>query len=336
MASIELANAIKSYYGTFRDYFSPLIRKARKRLKDEYFVYDMASDGSLRFWRDILGDKFYNFSKTPIEDEFRIPRMGDIIELNECSVSGWLPFFPGKICSQDAERILKAHKEMFPENHDFGLEEELALRNDTDVLMGFANIRLLPCNHQYLLNASGTFGCAGIPILLSERLYQEKIEEQLAKEGVLSAKIVGTLTDLPSDLQNRMDRMSLKRLGSIKSGTPRIVLKVDEIKKIGQGGETAVHAWTQFIEKKHKFSALMSSIFYANQLDDIQKAVNMVANYKQFLEGELIGGDWEFGIEFDEKRNWFNEQYTRYENIDPTQLFLMYYTSPFGRPMKKP
>jgi hypothetical protein len=100
--------------------------------------------------------------------------MGDLIELTNSNLSRWVPFFPGKKFSKEGKIIFDKHYKIFPENHDYGLEEELISRNDSFVFSGSATVRLLPFNNQYLLSSSGTLAETGIPILISEKMYGKK------------------------------------------------------------------------------------------------------------------------------------------------------------------
>lgn len=76
---------------------------------------------------------------------------------------------------------------------------------------------------------------------------------------------------------------------------------------------------------------MMSSFFSPQDPEDIQKAVNMVANYKQFLESGSIGGKWDIDIEFDETKNWFGSEKYRTYNANESEMFELYYSNPWGR-----
>ena len=79
----------------------------------------------------------------------------------------------------------------------------------------------------------------------------------------------------------------------------------------------------------------MSSVFSPTDPDDVQKAINMVANYKKFLESGLIGGKWSIDVEFDETRNWFNSGHYRTFDMTGDDLFGVYYANPWGRVLLK-
>jgi hypothetical protein len=64
---ISTAFALRSYWLALKDYFSPIIRETKKRIKGEYFEYDMESDGDLLFWRGVLKKEFYNPTDKKIE-----------------------------------------------------------------------------------------------------------------------------------------------------------------------------------------------------------------------------------------------------------------------------
>lgn len=101
---IKTAFAIRLYLKTLKDYFDPIIRKTRKRIKNEYFEYDMESDGDLLFWRDILNKEFNNPTDKKIEKSSKSIRIGDMVELNNSNICRWIPFFPGKIYSIEEKR----------------------------------------------------------------------------------------------------------------------------------------------------------------------------------------------------------------------------------------
>lgn len=328
---IETAFAIRSYLKTLKDYFNPLIRKTRKRIKNEYFEYNMDLDGDLLFWRDVLNEEFQNPTDKKIENFSRSIRMGDVVELNNSNISRWVPFFPGKICSIEGRKVVENHQIQFPINHDYGLEEELVSRNDSCVLSGTATVRLLPFDKQYLLCASGMLCEMGIPILLSEKMYENKIQDILSKEGCTNAKIIGTLSELPWEWKDRIEQSLYKKINPNIYGLPRVVLKVSEIKKIATSEKVIAEAWTQFVSADYKFTAMMNSLFTPKDPEDIQKAVNMIGNYKQFLESGLIGGKWDIDIEFDETKNWFSSGKYRKYNASDIELFSAYYYNPSGR-----
>lgn len=334
LAGIGTAFAIRSYLQTLKDYFSPVIQKTRKRLKGEFFEYDMTDNGDLRFWRDLLKDEFHDPFDKKIEAASKFLRVGDIVELNNSNISRWVPVFPGKKYSVEGEKILDNFHNEFPVNHDFGLEEELVVRNDSTVLSGSANIRLLPINNEYLLCASGLLCETGIPILVTEKMYNEKLQDPISKNGCASAKIECTLSELPGDWKDRIEKMSSD--SSNIYGLPRIVLKANAIKEIGTPANSIAEAWTQFIDVKYGHTSMMSSIFSPGDPDDMQKAVNMIANYKKFLESGLIGGEWDIDIEFDETRNWFKSGNYRTFDTTSDDLFGVYYTNPWGRVLVDP
>lgn len=326
---IGTAFAIRSYFKTLKDYFDPLITKTGKRIKNKYFEYNLNSDGDLLFWRDVLKEEFYNPTDKKIENFSKPLHIGDMVELNNSNISRWVPFFPGKKCSIEGKAVIDRHLQIFPKNHDYGLEEELVSRNDSNVLSGTATVRLLPFNNQYLLCASGMLCEMGIPILLPEKMHENKIQEILSKEGCASAKIVGTLSELPWEWKDRLER-SLHDNTNIY-GLPRVVLKVNEINKIGTSEKVIAQAWTQFVDKDYKITSMMNSFFSPNDPEDIQKAVNMIGNYKQFLESGLIGGKWDIDIEFDEGKNWFGSGKYRLYDVNEIELFSFYYPNPWGR-----
>jgi len=46
--------------------------------------------------------------------------------------------------------------------------------------------------------------------------------------------------------------------------------------------------------------------------------------HEQFLEGNLIGGDWDLDIEFDETRNWFVPGNYEIFDLDSIDIFGLY------------
>ncbi len=333
---ISTALAIRSWLKSLKDYFDPTIRKIRKKRRGEYFEYDIGSDGDLLFWRDTLTKEFHNPFRKRIEDYSKAIKIGDMVELANANISRWIPLFPGKICSVEGKRVRDKHDRAFPAHRDFGLEEEVISRNDSTVLEGHATVRLLPNNSQYLLCASGVWTPIGIPILVSENLFEKKLQEEISHSGAANAKIVGTLVDLPWEWKERIDRNLSKNM-KMKGvyGLPRLVLNVSEVRNVGTAENIAAFAWSQFTTNL-KYCALISSIFKPKDTGDIQKAVNMIANYKQFLESPLFGGKWNIDVEFDETKNWFIPGKYRKFKDDATGLFSLYYSCPYGRPVLKP
>ena len=76
---------------------------------------------------------------------------------------------------------------------------------------------------------------------------------------------------------------------------------------------------------------MINSFFNPTLLEDIEVSVAMLANYKQFLEGDLVGGKWDIDIEFDEMRNWFVPGKYQIFDSNMIDLFGLYYTHPWGR-----
>lgn len=112
------------------------------------------------------------------------------------------------------------------------------------MLSGAATARLLPFNNQYLLCASEELCLSGILILMPEKMYENKIQDIISKEGCANARIIGTLSELPWEWKDRIERSLLKKINPNIYGLPRVVLKVNEIKKIGTSKPFIAQAWT--------------------------------------------------------------------------------------------
>jgi hypothetical protein len=351
LTGIQTAFGIKSYLTTLKDYLDPSITKVRKRIRGDYYAYDITDSGTVLFWRDALGSEFLNPTDKEIEKPQKLIQPGDIVELKDSNISRWIPLFPGKRYSKEGNIVNQKHKDIFPKEHEFGLEEELVSRNDSFVLSGNATVRLLPFNNQYLL-CSSSFECdTGIPVLVSEKLYEKKLQRMISREGSASAKIIGTLSELPGEWKDRIEQSTLKNIDTSIYGLPRLVIKVDEIKKVGTASPVVAKAWTQFLNTNSSLTAMISSLFLLQDSEDIQKAVNMVANYNQFLESPLIGGKWTVDVEFDEVINWFgSKRFRKYESKGyiphgpngnkrtpamGADFFALYYSNPLGRPFPK-
>ena len=332
IGAIGTVMSIPAYLKTLKEYLGPTIRKMRKRVDGNYYEYDLELDNGLLFWRDVLNTDFYNFSKLSLKTAKRCPKVGDIIEFHNANVSRWVPLFPGKMCSVDGKQPFDEHEQYFPKDHDYGIEEELFSRNNSWVMSGSATVRLLPFGGQYLISCAGKFCDVGIPIVISKSMYEEKLQSLISREGCVNAKVSGVLSELPGEWKTRVDKNILNKIDASVYGLPRIVLKVEDIRDVGTPPKD-VHAtaWTQFVRGMGTYGSLMRSLFLLTKPDDLQKAVDMVANYKQFLDSGLIGGNWTPNIEFDETKDWFSgKRYTTFAG-NGVDFFRLYYMSPFGR-----
>ncbi|MHA2010371.1 MAG: hypothetical protein ACXADW_19945 [Candidatus Hodarchaeales archaeon] len=143
------------------------------------------------------------------------------------------------------------------------------------------------------------------------------------------------MTELPWEWKDRIDKSLIGKINEKIYGLPRFVVKINEIKKMGTAGKLYGQAWTQYNNLNHKFTTKMNSFFSVDDPEDIQKAVNMVANYKQFLESPLIGGSWNIDVEFDETKDWFSSKKYRVFPVKKpdygADLFGLYYANPWGR-----
>jgi len=167
-----------------------------------------------------------------LEEPTRSLRVGDMVELNNANITRWVPFFPGKKYSKEGKIISNNHSTKFPEDHEYDLEGELISRNNAQVLSGSATIRLLPYNKEILLCASGKLCETGIPIILTERMYSDKLQSIISKEGGVNGKVIGTSVELSGEWKDRLDN-STNKLNKNIYGLPRLALMVDQIKDIG-------------------------------------------------------------------------------------------------------
>ena len=126
---IGTAYALRTYFKTLKDYLAPTLTRIKRRIQNRYFEYNMDKDGDILLWRDLLKKEFYNPSNKPLEEPAGPVRVGDMIELNNANITRWVPFFPGKKYSKEGEIASNKHAMEFPDNHEFGLEEELISRN---------------------------------------------------------------------------------------------------------------------------------------------------------------------------------------------------------------
>jgi hypothetical protein len=161
-------------------------------------------------------------------------------------------------------------------------------------------------------------------------MYSDKLQSIISKEGGVNGKVIGTLVELSGEWKDRLDN-STNKLNKNIYGLPRLALMVDQIKDIGTPSQVFANAWTQFINSEYGYSSMVNSLFKPTLLDDIENSISMLANYEQFLEGNLIGGDWDIDIEFDETRNWFVPGNYEIFDLDSIDIFGLYYMNPWGR-----
>jgi hypothetical protein len=331
LAGIGTAYAIRTYFKTLKDYLDPTLTCIKRRIQNRYFEYDMDLDDDILLWRDLLKEDFYNPTNKLFEEPYRPLRIGDMVELNNTNITRWIPFFPGKKYSTEGKIISYKHAKEYSDDHEFGLEEELISRNNSQVLSGSATIRLLPFNKEILLCASGKLCETGIPVILTERMYSEKLQNIISKEGGAKGKVTGTLVELPGEWKDRLDKNLINKLDNNIYGLPRLALKVDQIKQAGTSGLVFADAWTQFINLEYGYSSMINSLFNPTLSKDIENSIDMLANYRQFLESDLIGGKWNLDIEFDETRNWFVQGNYKIFDHNRLDLFGLYYMNPRGR-----
>lgn len=289
------------------------LEKFELKFKKRYHLFDFDQNEIFDYWRSILRKDFSVFSiKTPKkEDEIRCEKLtvGNGVEIRNANLSRWVPLLPGKLFSKSTEEIISEHRKKYPLGHEYGLEGELVERNDMAVLTGGATCRVLPYNGEYLLSATDRLCDGGIPILISDRLFHEELEGLLSKESTASANIFGTLSELPGEWKTRIEQNTSSKLLRKIYGLPHLVLRVKEIKNVGTGGDIFGAAWTQYTDTKYFF--LKSKHFQVNKEESLEKAIESLISYNQFLESPLIGGKWSPIINFDETKNWFaNAKYT--------------------------
>jgi hypothetical protein len=330
-AGIGTAYAIRNYFKTLKDYLDPTLIRTKRRIQNRYFEYDMDQNGDILLWRDLLKTKFNNPTGKILEEPAQLLRVGDMVELNNANITRWVPLFPGKKYSNEGEIISKEHATEFPDDHEYGLEEELISRNNAQVLSGSATTRILPFNKEVLLCASGELCETGIPMILTERMYSDKLQSMISKDGGVKGKIIGTLVELPGEWKDRLDKTSINKLDKNIYGLPRLSLIVDQIRQLGTPSLVFADAWTQFINSDRGYSSMINSIFKPTLLDDIDNSINMLANYERFLESSLIGGNWDIDIEFDETRNWFAPGNYKIFDLGEIDIFRIYYEHPRGR-----
>ncbi|MFB3764767.1 MAG: hypothetical protein ACE14P_05900 [Methanotrichaceae archaeon] len=277
-AGIGTAYALRTYLKTLKDYLDPTLVRTKRRFQNRYFEYDMDQEGDILLWRDLLKIEFYNPTDKLLKEPVQPVRVGDMVELNNANITRWVPFFPGKKYSKEGEIISNKHAIEFPANHDYGLEEELISRNNAQVLSGSATIRLLPFNKEILLCASGELCETGIPLVMTERMYFDKLQSIISKEGGVKGKVVGTLVELSGEWKDRLDRTLIDKIDKNIYGLPRLALMVDQIKQAGTPSLVFADAWTQFINSEYGYSSMMNSLFKPTLVGDIENSIDMLAN----------------------------------------------------------
>ena len=166
-------------------------------------------------------------------------------------------------------------------------------------------------------------------------MYSDRLQSIISKEGGVKGNVIGTLVELSGEWKDRLDINLIDKINKNIYGLPRLALMVDRINQAGTSSLVFADAWTQFISSEYSYSSMMNSLFRPTLLDDIQNSIDMLANYKQFLESSLIGGNWDIDIEFDETRNWFVPGNYRIFDLSEIDIFGLYYMNPWGRTIER-
>jgi len=298
-----------------KNYFSWDILKIKKKRNQQYHEYDFSSsNGCAKLWSDVIQKDFYlskHIWKIVCVPELKPAKPGDIICINNATISRWIPLLPGQCFSigvkaLDLERG-KLIKYVYEEDGE--LEALEYFETEAKVKSGTASIRVLPRMGYYLLCCSGPVTFSGVPIIVSASMFSKNIEDGLNTLGAIRANVEATLIEIPGEWSDQLRSMVpsnlLKRYLS-----PQYALQAHKITQIKEPSDTIAAAWTGFlsVETKMPSETFKSSMFLLNDQDKaIKEACQRVISYADFLRSGLIGGYWKTVFNFDEVKNWIPE-----------------------------
>jgi hypothetical protein len=297
-----------------KNYFNWDITKREKKRSQQYHEYDFsADDGCAYLWSDVLQESFYlskDLWKIKNVRESKRVRPGDVICINNATVSRWIPLLPGQCFSSGVKTLDMRRKELLKYVNKGGeLEAYWYFETEAKVKSGIASIRVLPRMGYYLLCCSGPLTFLGIPVLVSFPMFSKKLEDGLNSLGAGKANVEATLVEIPGEWSDRL-RLAVPPKLLKTYLAPRYVLQVHRITEIKGPSKAAAAAWTGFLsmETKRPSETFKSSIFVVNDQDKaIQEASQRVISYADFLRSGLVGGYWKTIFNFDEVRSWVPE-----------------------------
>lgn len=325
---IGIILGIKDLLNNFYNYFKPGLFHVKRRLEGRTHSFDMENWELIDYWNNILGTKFYNIfpekRSNILQNQISI---GDYVVLENADIIQWTPAFPGKFFSTEGIKVIEEFKKEFPENHEYGLEEELLERYNSIVLQGAANLRFLSMNNTYLISATNKIADFGIPLLVSEKLYTEKLEYEFGRESTLTGRVEGVICEIPGEWKNRIIQAAPNDYFMKVYNLPHYVLRVEKIKSIGSGKSVFGNVWTIYKEAKHsEFILLKNAIIEINKENEsIENAVKKLLEYAALLRSPLVGGDFQPILNFDERRNWFGGKTIKESDSDGGKEFSRFW-----------
>jgi hypothetical protein len=300
-----------------RNYFGWEIEKNTKRRKGFFHEFDNSKAvDCANIWKGLLGKDFFlsnNYWKDwKVDDNVKRIYSGDVICVHKAVLSRWVPVLPGQIFSTALKPLDKEKKQLtrYVEKEGGELEAKMFFDTEYKFKSGIASIRVLPRNGKYLLCCSNIMTFTGLPILIDERLYKEKILEGERNNSCIQANVECVITEMPSEWNKDLASFVPKEL--LKRYTlPKYYLELKSIHKIGDAPQCVAAAWSGF-KANYKSSiseTFKSSHFIINNGEDaIRGASQKVISYVDFLRSGLIGGRWQTMFDFDETRKWIPEK----------------------------
>jgi hypothetical protein len=290
-----------------RNYFSWDILKRKKKRNQQYHEYDFSDDnGCAHLWSNVLQEDFYlskDMWKIKKTFETKPARPGDIICINNATISRWVPLLPGQCFSLGVKALDTERKKLIKYVNAGGeLEAYWYFETEAKVKSGIASIRVLPRMGCHLLCCSGPLTFSGIPVIVSSSMFSKKLEDGLNISGAVKANIEASLVEIPGEWSAQLRSMVPPELLK-RYIAPQYALLIQRITQIKDPSQTAAAAWTGFlcIDARIPSETFKSSIFVVNDQDKaIQEASQRVISYVDFLRSGLIGGSWKTIFNFDE------------------------------------
>lgn len=300
-----------------KNYFNWEIEKHGKKRKGYFHEFNFTKPtDSANIWKGLLGGDFYlsdNYWKDwKINEDVKRIHSGDVVCIENAILSRWVPVLPGQIFSKAIKPLDKEGKQLvrYVEKEGGELEAKMLFDTEYKFKSGVASIRVLPRNGKYLLCSSNSFTFTGLPILIDEKIYREKILESERVNNSVQADIECILTEIPSEWNKDLSAFVPKEL--LKRYTlPKYYLELKSIEKTKDAPQCIAAAWSGF-KSDHNgglSETFKSSHFIVNHGEEaIKDAAQKVISYVDFLRSGLIGGKWKTVFDFDETRKWIPEE----------------------------
>lgn len=237
-AEWALSKIVRYFYERLKGYFDPRIFYKIKKIP----VYHYES--YLDFWRDLLGPIW------PYEKRKNDLKTGDVVSL-AATLNEWVPIAPALVDLLGDEGLIKLIKFAKKISKEKPTDWRLILQ-DYYAKMGVATVRLLPYSNLRLLCAANCrpgkdygFAHLGVPVIMPDNVFREKLLTALRREGAVHATLIGKIVDIPAELVDQVEKMLPSYL---RNCSPvRQAIFVDDksrIRDIGSPDCIEAYAWT--------------------------------------------------------------------------------------------